>query len=802
MALIDPTKADYLAVVDAWSSYGGGGVPLGHAFPLYSLTRNEPVLDVMEEFPDTGYIFLLNRGTLNTWDFVRVRPEKNRQHTDGKARYVVGPTPAALDEQLPNCLCATLTDVPDFDPVTSPSVLKNPTQNVSPIFFIHSGRKFYGPLRRLQVSRTGYDRLEAIQWVPHDPDNLVHEFSLEDLGKAGVRQVQFSHPDGDRNEVTTQPIKMLVGPVLSVTSPRAFDRLPDAQLIDWYLRWRDLPPIPEGLLRSLQSASDHLSDTTSDAIQRRCQRVTRLFSTMEVLQGERAAVARRYLESEEGQKTLKQQLDKEVERRVPELEREVARKRGELAAEKQNLAEQLHDIEAERRRREETLQQGLAELTQQRADLEKAVATMQDQLQADAAKLAAKLEKQAPLLAIIGAGARTVRVAAAATVSETENGRPTPEQHFWGKVELPRPTKELEDLKEETALLNCLEEELGGDPLGFHRDFLANLWITLKSSALNLIMGPPGYGKSSVVSALARALGHGNALLEIAVRRSWSDDRYLLGFYDTFHGRYDPGPTGLATRLLQAQEDWDGAKRGLYFILLDEFNLAAPEYYFSELLQIATRPPEQERRLRLFDAAGLPAAAAAQPHQVRLNPNVSFWGTINYDETTERLSPRLLDRTGMIFLTARDVLPVGAPTARPLVTKGVKAGQVVQAFVRRPTECPTEHWDLLAPLLDFLKQPSEEHGPGIDLSPRVREAVKRYLANAGKLLSPARAVDFVFQQRVLPVLRGRGTPYAARIKALADRLTEAGLERSARHVRETLALAEVNFGDIDFLAYQ
>ena len=32
-----------------------------------------------------------------------------------------------------------------------------------------------------------------------------------------------------------------------------------------------------------------------------------------------------------------------------------------------------------------------------------------------------------------------------------------------------------------------------------------------------------------------------------------------------------------------------------------------------------------------------------------LNPNVSFWGTINYDETTERLSPRLLDRTGMIF---------------------------------------------------------------------------------------------------------------------------------------------------------
>src|SRR5438093_292262 len=82
---------------------------------------------------------------------------------------------------------------------------------------------------------------------------------------------------------------------------------------------------------------------------------------------------------------------------------------------------------------------------------------------------------------------------------------------------------------------------------------------------------------------LARALGHGNALLAIAVRRSWSDDRYLLGFYDTFHGRYDPGPTGLATRLLQAEQDWKRDRQGLYLILLDEFNLAAPEYYFSQL---------------------------------------------------------------------------------------------------------------------------------------------------------------------------------------------------------------------------
>src|SRR5205085_9532130 len=129
---------------------------------------------------------------------------------------------------------------------------------------------------------------------------------------------------------------------------------------------------------------------------------------------------------------------------------------------------------------------------------------------------------------------------------------------------IPAATKELEAIVDEAAYVDQLAWELAGESLFFTRDFLANLYITLKASSLNLIMGPPGYGKSSVVSALARAMGHGNALLEIAVRRTWSDDRYLLGFYDTFHNRFDPGPTGLATRLLQAQMDWAQRRQGVY----------------------------------------------------------------------------------------------------------------------------------------------------------------------------------------------------------------------------------------------
>jgi hypothetical protein len=414
-------------------------------------------------------------------------------------------------------------------------------------------------------------------------------------------------------------------------------------------------------------------------------------------------------------------------------------------------------------------------------------------------QLASKVREDLPLLAVLAPALRGLP-AAAPPIQSNGQAQVIAVEHTVPPI--PEPTRDLDDVSDETLLVDRWAAELVGENLSFTRDFLANLFICLKASSLNLITGPPGYGKSSVVGSLARALGHGNALLEIAVRRSWSDDRYLLGFFDTFHGRYDPGPTGLATRLVQAQHDWESDKAGLYLILLDEFNLAAPEYYFSQLLQILTRPSDQ-RVLHLFDPQSVPARTKDPLHEIRIYPNVSVWGTINYDETTERLSPRLLDRTGMIFLSSRDVLgalAVGDPSIR-LPRRGVKAGPLFTKFTRHADQCPADLWDLFEPLLELLRRQTDEWGPGIDLSPRVVDAVKRYLANSTGLLAPPRAADFAFEQRVMPVLRGRGAGYTARVRALGDRLAERGLERSARHVRDALAHAELHFGDIDFLAY-
>lgn len=793
---IDPLKEEFLAVVTSWNTYGQRGGLVGSAIPVYCSTRQELIEDPADVFPDPGYVFLVNRGNVVEWDWILVRPKKNDKYVPGKSFFLSFDIQSPYEYIGPDTKVASVLDVPGFDPANSS--IRTPTQNVLPVFFARSAGKLFGPLKRVKVNRKpGSEAIETIQWSPLGEDSSVYEFGEEELTRYGLKKITYRHPNPDDEVVARDPIMLVIGQVLSARSSRAHDRLPAQELAEWFVRLRNILDVPEEVLRKFRNAPDLLADATPEIIRQRYRRLSTLIHTLDAFQSERTAAAARYLESEAGQVQVKALMDREVERRAKAIDEEVAKLKRDQSKEKYRLQREWDQLHAEQERKKKQLREEMEALEKERAVSGAAAEAIRQSVATGVSELAAKLKEELPLFAALTAG---VRPAVVVPNGENASNSPAVATTRWGNVTIPQSTKELAAVEDESAIVDHLALELAAEGLYFTREFISNLFVLLKSSALNLIMGPPGYGKSSVVGGLSRALGHGNALLEIAVRRTWSDDRYLLGFYDTFHGRFDPGPTGLATRLLQAQRDWEKDKAGLYLILLDEFNLAAPEYYFSQLLQVLTRPVEQEKVIRLFDAASVPGSTEQTISQLVLKPNVSFWGTINYDETTERLSPRLLDRTGMIFLGVRDIVPAGGVEARR-GGKGLLARQLVERFVKPATECPEECWQAIEPLLAFLKKPSDDFGPGTDLSPRVLDAIERYLANSKGLLSPERAADFAFEQRVLPVLRGRGPKFTARIRALVDRLSEKGLSRSAAHVQESLALAEVNFGDVDFLAY-
>jgi len=801
MADVNPTEKTYLAVIGEWSSPSrrGGGL-VGAAFPIFRITDLEVVSDPMREFPDQGSIFLPSRGNFRSWELVWLQPSPSKEHIPGKAEYVCFTGDMGVyDDADDQISFAILLILRDFDP--SGNSIHNPPHDTTPVFFVRKKDKVYGPIRKLQATRSNLDRLESIEWEPFGDDSILYEFTDGQLLEQGWKPHTFTFPrEFSQDEVVLPTYHLLSGDLRSLKGGTVLDRLPDARLAEWYLRFARVS-LSEEMTRSLRGASEALFSAQPELIRRRCTRVAEMMDRLDALASARTEMSRQFLESEGGKKQLEQEMRKEVQRRSASLEADVSQMNAKLAAEKERLEEQLRRQEEEYSTQKARLDGRLYEMQQQQAQLEVALESLKAQLGKGLDQLTSQVNDNFPLLAAVAAGLREVAGSGSSTPQREAATLP---QDGWQRVPPLEPTRPIGEVAGEAVLLDSLEVSLASDGLRFTRDFLANLYICLKASALNLIMGPPGYGKSSVVSGLARALGQGNALLEIAVRRAWSDDRYLLGFWDSFHGRYEPGPTGLATRLLQAQRDWEGVRQAVCLILLDEFNLAAPEYYFSQLLQVVTRPPEQIRRLRLFDASSLQMESAGLVSELTIHPNVRFWGTINYDETTERLSPRLLDRTGMIFLTARDVLEsveTKTPEAGSLLAQGISARLLFEKFTCSPEDCPDRLWEGLKPFLELLKKPSEDWGPGIDISPRVLNAVERYLANVGDLLTDGRAVDFVFQQRIVPVLRGRGDPFLRRLDALKVELSKKGLERSAAHIGGALTQASANLGDVDLLAY-
>ena len=794
MAKFEPTQHDYLALVSEWQGSGGA---VGNAYPLYCLTAQTVVTDPVETFPNSGAIFLMSRAGLRTWDFVVMRPAQNVKYSDPNKKfecyYIPSHRPNVLTQPMQLESIATILDHPSFDVGGSRQIV-SPKCNVTPLFFVRKQQLYYGPLIRETTHLSPNDDLLRIDWRPAREDSVVFEFTRDELEKEGVKIVAYQHPD-QLNRVVMAPIELAVGKLRLAKSTRSRDGLAEESLIEWYLQRCSENPVSRETLKSMQSSFKGRVGEDERIQDARLKRVERLIATHSGFQDERERFAKQYLDSPAGEKRVQDALEQSVAQRAAQIQTVVDDREKDLAHRRDDLARQLTHAEGEHQKQLADLK--VARDTKQ-TELEKldlSLAQLRENITDKIELISAEMQDKIPLLAAFaavrsnGSGHDSTGTMA---VTSTRAGTAARSWEF-----LPVPAERaMQSPPNEKQLVNALHADLARQGLYFDRDFIANIYVCLKSEPLNLIIGPPGFGKSSLVAALARSLGHGQALLKIAVRRSWAEDRHLLGAFDSFHGRYDPGSTGLVPRMLQAAEDWKTVRKGVYLVLMDEFNLAAPEYYFSQLLQ-ALPGDDPVRAIALYDPAT--TGGDGFPASITIAPNLRFWGTINYDETTERLSPRVLDRTGMIFLQETDVRKALDRDTPPMA--GISALDLFEKFLRDAEQCPAELWETVSPIIDLLRSTEAEYGPRIELSPRVQQGIRRYLANSTGALEPRLAADFVAQQRILPVLRGRGTGFLARIRRLQELLFDKGLSRSAQHVERALAQAEQQFGEVDFLAY-
>lgn len=233
----------------------------------------------------------------------------------------------------------------------------------------------------------------------------------------------------------------------------------------------------------------------------------------------------------------------------------------------------------------------------------------------------------------------------------------------------PTQSTELDNIPIEKAglkLRDCLYKSYH-DP-GVVDAFLLSMITAVVVGRFVLLSGCVGVGKTRTVESLSQILGE-DASCVVPVRPGWLDPVDLFGFYDPIHERFRP--TYFCERVHQASQ-----MDRIRLICLDEMNLARVENYAADLLAKLENGDMNQRSISLFSNANktdpLPYYVlqnlykkyehelgeeqkkafniALKSEQWReatlyLGKNLVVCGTLNVDETTEHLSPKMVDRS-------------------------------------------------------------------------------------------------------------------------------------------------------------
>ena len=335
------------------------------------------------------------------------------------------------------------------------------------------------------------------------------------------------------------------------------------------------------------------------------------------------------------------------------------------------------------------------------------------------------------------------------------------------------------------------------DPALYYNEKTVRLFLAgLATSHLILLEGISGTGKSSLPEAFARAIG--GISQSVAVQASWRDRHDLLGHYNSFERQF--AETDLLRHLYQAQLPAYADRP--YLVVLDEMNLARPEYYFADFLSKledrARLGAEGEVYLGLVDneLVGQPLPRhlrrATDGISIRLPDNVWFVGTANQDESTLKFAPKTYDRAHVMELPrSPDRFEPARPTELTVSWTALErafdeaAGTATQPGTH--AQVAEEVWERIT--VNWEERLFQDFK--LSWGNRLERQVRRFapvLAAAGG--SATEAVDHLLASKILSKLKGRFDLDPDDLTALAEELEVGDLPDATAVVRTELKRIE------------
>lgn len=296
----------------------------------------------------------------------------------------------------------------------------------------------------------------------------------------------------------------------------------------------------------------------------------------------------------------------------------------------------------------------------------------------------------------------------------------------------------------------------------YDRNELIDFYICLTQGFITTFAGMPGTGKTSLCRLLARGMGiEGSSLgrfVEVSVERGWTSYRDYIGYYNPLTGieeRSNPEVFGILESLGAEGDDVSELAPGV--ILLDEANLSPIEHYWAPFLGACDSFRDGSSKLSLGGSRSLPI-----PQHVR------FLATVNYDHTTEELSPRFLDRSWVIMLSADTSVADDLPEDDSAAPDGIVSyGSLLTTFGRRRAVKMDSASEAI--FTDVLQACAENGRP---VSPRSRKMMRGFISAATELMDTKKVetrydpVDMAVAQKVLPAISGPREMYEGLVGSL------------------------------------
>lgn len=358
----------------------------------------------------------------------------------------------------------------------------------------------------------------------------------------------------------------------------------------------------------------------------------------------------------------------------------------------------------------------------------------------------------------------------------------------------------------------------------YPKEIVDNFITLLRCNDLIVLAGDSGAGKTSLVKAFAKAIG-GVAKI-IPVKPNWTGSEDLVGYYNPIEKKYISTP--FLDALIEARDN----PTKPYLICLDEMNLAKVEYYFADFLskmeerngapkislysddsvghtlseiktvltilqdarsnsqngesmsfveliqdeainkklRLAFGMSDQESLVKYHgDIRRLIAERTNKPSVLTLPENVRIVGSVNIDDTTHFLSPKILDRVHVMQFQSPLLMDLAGIKAEVELNKekglyelGVSRFDLPVMFssaeMGRRHEYPA--FDASSPFCELMTKYVKEffHPLGLDFGMRpVRQGLnyQHYFNDVNT--SEQEALNNFFLFKVLPKLNFDGT---------------------------------------------